>query len=170
MLYGEGAKAFLRLQEEIIKQSDDHTIFAWPITAHDEPGLPADSPDAFATCARMEAMTSRKGRSPYSLTNRGLSIVLTATPFMTDTYLVRLECVDRHILVEEEEGKQMRLGMFLRRLDEDDQFIRVRHNGNTFSQAKASFWDEDTWRKTMTGRPVQPMQVYVRQKLPTNNP
>ena len=28
MLYGEGEKAFLRLQEEIIKQSDDHSIFA----------------------------------------------------------------------------------------------------------------------------------------------
>ncbi|KAM0712011.1 hypothetical protein Q7P37_011105 [Cladosporium fusiforme] len=29
MLYGEGSKAFLRLQEEIMKQSDDHSIFAW---------------------------------------------------------------------------------------------------------------------------------------------
>ena len=32
LLYGEGGKkAILRLHEEIIKQSDDHTIFAWPI-------------------------------------------------------------------------------------------------------------------------------------------
>jgi hypothetical protein len=29
MLYGEGEAAFLRLQEEIIKTSDDHSIFAW---------------------------------------------------------------------------------------------------------------------------------------------
>lgn len=29
LLYGEGDKAFLRLQEEIIKTSDDHSIFAW---------------------------------------------------------------------------------------------------------------------------------------------
>jgi hypothetical protein len=29
MLYGEGSKAFFRLQEEIMKVSDDHTIFAW---------------------------------------------------------------------------------------------------------------------------------------------
>ncbi|GES61640.1 HET-domain-containing protein [Aspergillus terreus] len=29
MLYGEGDKAFLRLQEEIMKQSDDQSIFAW---------------------------------------------------------------------------------------------------------------------------------------------
>jgi hypothetical protein len=29
LIYGEGAKAFVRLQEEIIKTSDDHSIFAW---------------------------------------------------------------------------------------------------------------------------------------------
>ncbi|KAI3327717.1 HET-domain-containing protein [Xylariaceae sp. AK1471] len=29
LLYGEGAMAFVRLQEEIIKVSDDHSIFAW---------------------------------------------------------------------------------------------------------------------------------------------
>ncbi|KAK3317429.1 heterokaryon incompatibility protein-domain-containing protein [Cercophora scortea] len=29
MLYGEGEKAFLRLQEEICKSSDDHSLFAW---------------------------------------------------------------------------------------------------------------------------------------------
>ena len=29
LLYGEGGKAFLRLQETIIRESTDHTIFAW---------------------------------------------------------------------------------------------------------------------------------------------
>lgn len=29
LLYGEGPKAFIRLQEEILRQSDDHTLFAW---------------------------------------------------------------------------------------------------------------------------------------------
>lgn len=29
LLYGEGSKAFIRLQEEIIKVSNDHTIFCW---------------------------------------------------------------------------------------------------------------------------------------------
>ncbi len=29
LIYGEGSKAFIRLQEEIIKVSDDHSIFAW---------------------------------------------------------------------------------------------------------------------------------------------
>ncbi|KAE9371074.1 HET-domain-containing protein, partial [Stipitochalara longipes BDJ] len=29
MIYGEGTKAFMRLQEEILKNDDDHSIFAW---------------------------------------------------------------------------------------------------------------------------------------------
>ena len=51
LLYGEGPKAFFRLQEEIIKSSDDHSLFAWadptidPNTVH---GLLADSPMSFA--------------------------------------------------------------------------------------------------------------------------
>ncbi|OJJ70456.1 hypothetical protein ASPBRDRAFT_83066, partial [Aspergillus brasiliensis CBS 101740] len=29
LLYGEGERAYIRLQEEIMRQSDDHSIFAW---------------------------------------------------------------------------------------------------------------------------------------------
>ncbi|KAH7139679.1 heterokaryon incompatibility protein-domain-containing protein, partial [Dactylonectria estremocensis] len=29
LLYGEGSKAFIRLQEEILRATDDHSIFAW---------------------------------------------------------------------------------------------------------------------------------------------
>lgn len=32
LIYGEGDNAFLRLQEEIIRNSDDHSIFAWEET------------------------------------------------------------------------------------------------------------------------------------------
>ena len=31
LLYGEGDRAFLRLQEEILKSSDDHSLFAWTL-------------------------------------------------------------------------------------------------------------------------------------------
>ncbi|KIW65145.1 hypothetical protein PV04_07427 [Phialophora macrospora] len=50
-IYGEGAeKAFLRLQEEILRQSADHTLFIWT-PKHDpyNQGLLASSPRAFCT-------------------------------------------------------------------------------------------------------------------------
>jgi hypothetical protein len=34
LLYGEGEKAFTRLQEEILKESDDQSLFAWSPTLH----------------------------------------------------------------------------------------------------------------------------------------
>ena len=146
MLYGEGGeKAFLRLQEEIIKQSDDHTIFAWPIHRRDQPGLLADSPAAFEKCQFVRTMTSRKGRSAYSLTNRGLSIKLMADRFTTDTYVVRLDCVDRLLLVDDVPagGDEPRLGMFLRRLYEDDQYARIQHAGKTFKLLDGSNWGHE---------------------------
>lgn len=35
LIYGEGTRAFLRLQEKILEQADDHTIFAWRGTTSD---------------------------------------------------------------------------------------------------------------------------------------
>ena len=46
MLYGEGERAFIRLQEEIIKVSDDHSLFAWK-SYENHSGLLATSPAAF---------------------------------------------------------------------------------------------------------------------------
>ncbi|KAK4078307.1 uncharacterized protein Triagg1_3323 [Trichoderma aggressivum f. europaeum] len=52
LIYGEGGKAFIRLQEHILQQSDDHTIFAWrAATPSTDPdlayGLFAKSPRDF---------------------------------------------------------------------------------------------------------------------------
>lgn len=167
MLYGEGEKAFLRLQEEIIKQSDDHTIFAWPIHRHDQPGLLAESSAAFINCHHVKPTTSRKGRSPYSLTNRGLSIKVLAFPFITDTYIVRLECVDELLLVDDGDPDDLRLGMFLRRLDEDDQYARVKHKGKTFMQAKAFLWDFEC--SSRFRRPVERIEINIRQTITEPN-
>lgn len=46
LLYGEGERAFIRLQEEIMKVSNDHSLFAWK-SPDTRGGLLATSPDAF---------------------------------------------------------------------------------------------------------------------------
>jgi hypothetical protein len=45
LLYGEGERAFVRLQEEIMKSSDDYSLFAWR-SASSFGGLLATSPAA----------------------------------------------------------------------------------------------------------------------------
>src|SRR5262249_31532935 len=75
-LYGEGSdKAFLRLQEEILRRSSDQTLFLW--TPSHEPynlGLLATSPEAFCThpgcfdwLPDLDTVVQRNPFNPYSL-------------------------------------------------------------------------------------------------------
>ena len=129
MLYGEGKKAFLRLQEEIIKYSDDHTIFAWKGIKHEYPGMLAIEPENFASCQNLVNVRLRTGRKPFSVTNRGLSITLNLRPWTLDTYLAVINCDKRPTNATERNGRQHFMGIFLRRLDEDDQYARVSVSG-----------------------------------------
>jgi hypothetical protein len=47
ILYGEGERAFIRLREEIMKVSHNHSLFAWRLT-EDHGRILATSPSAFA--------------------------------------------------------------------------------------------------------------------------
>lgn len=123
MIYGEGAeRSFLRLQSEIMKDTDDHSIFAWPGTVHPSHcSLLARSPLAFAGCSNIWSISTRHGRKPFSITNRGVSITLRMTPWDADTYLAVLNCGTPDYLSYEEGS----VGIFLRRLYEEDSYIRI---------------------------------------------
>ena len=58
MLYGEGKKAFHRLQLEIIRASNDQSIFAWSYNAGNmrTGSILADDPSCFRDCSKMELM------------------------------------------------------------------------------------------------------------------
>ncbi|KAL8288226.1 hypothetical protein RB597_000360 [Gaeumannomyces tritici] len=75
MLYGEGNRAFIRLQEEIIKETNDMTIFAWTASDSQEMhrGILARSPSEFRCCRFMHYAPSA-GTHTYAMTNRGLRI------------------------------------------------------------------------------------------------
>lgn len=76
LLYGEREKAFSRLQEEIIRRSDDQSIFVWE---HDfrsgrgyyNVGLLANHINCFRASHRVCTTQARPDR-PYSITNIGL--------------------------------------------------------------------------------------------------
>ncbi|KAK3984906.1 ankyrin repeat-containing domain protein [Cladorrhinum sp. PSN332] len=74
LLYGEGERAFIRLQEEIIKTSDDHSIFAWR-SDDSRSGLLATGPAAFADSGDVIAR-SHPGfdNRPMSISNRGVHL------------------------------------------------------------------------------------------------
>lgn len=78
LLYGEGSKAFLRLQLEIIKISDDESIFAWFLPVNEDLfaspryGILASSPSAFARSGQVVTHRPMIGKKPFSVTNKGL--------------------------------------------------------------------------------------------------
>ena len=101
MLYGEGKKAFHRLQVEIIRMSDDQSIFAWNFSGENgrAGSILADDPKFFYDCSRMELMSPDefyewlKSELPedlhlvdkdrfgvYPITNRGILIWLLLRP------------------------------------------------------------------------------------------
>ncbi|KAM5343835.1 hypothetical protein ACJ41O_012372 [Fusarium nematophilum] len=75
LLYGEGHKAFRRLQEEIVTNLDDQSILAWTPRTHDEVG-----PNFFAPSPRVNFETGvsayPQSHHPHSLTlsNKGLEV------------------------------------------------------------------------------------------------
>ncbi|KAM0426290.1 hypothetical protein ACHAPT_008330 [Fusarium lateritium] len=78
LLYGEGGRrAFIRLQEGIISQTHDHSIFSWGLDLWPtHPGIFATSPADFARCGHVVPSHARPGapRSHYTVTNLGVQI------------------------------------------------------------------------------------------------
>jgi hypothetical protein len=120
LIYGEGEKAFIRLQEELIKHSTDHSIFAWTSDETGYRGMFAKSPADFRNCQKTVISKVKFSRMSYSVKNIGLKITLPLLPWAMDTYLATLDCLD-------ESGRHV--GIYLRRLEEEDQYARVSLNG-----------------------------------------
>ncbi|KAI0547713.1 HET-domain-containing protein [Xylaria curta] len=98
LLYGEGRKAFWRLQEEIIRASSDHTIFCWTWTntvPETWVSMLAPWPDTFVNSSGFVAVSTSDGYesvpTPYSITNVGLSIKLPAICTIS-SWFVFLQC------------------------------------------------------------------------------
>lgn len=100
LLYGEGMKAFQRLQEEIIKRTDDHSIFAWTDKSASNAtfcSLLAPSPANFDNSGGIERIIKTTG-CPFAITNRGLNISLLLREVGDEglEYLGLLDCKRRH--------------------------------------------------------------------------
>jgi hypothetical protein len=103
LLYGEGRGAFTRLQEEILKETDDQSLLAWGLVGNrnlDRPintGVFANSPDAFLGSEDVVPFPSKPGRQPHSVTNKGVRIELPVISgrehgFFTSYALAILDC------------------------------------------------------------------------------
>src|SRR5215469_8052056 len=91
LLYGEGTKAFIRLQEEIIKETNDQSIFAWELGMKslegEITGVLAPSPSKFLNSRNIEAHTA--SGEPPRVTSKGVRIELPIVEKMREGYVLR---------------------------------------------------------------------------------
>lgn len=113
MVYGEGRRAFLRLQEQIIQTSTDHSIFAWRIVLDsdvDPSRILATSPEAFMGARDIVTWDPRRVTAPFNVTNAGLKITLPLLRTRPNCCLAILNCCNGNDLAGP-------LGLDLRQLE-----------------------------------------------------
>ncbi|KAF2440849.1 HET-domain-containing protein [Karstenula rhodostoma CBS 690.94] len=125
MLYGEREAAFQRLQQAILRTSEDDTLFAWTGVTETHAGLLAPNLEAFRDGALLQTDASGPllRLSGSDATERSIGITAKLIPWHMETYLVFLGCI-RH-----EDGRKEGVGIYLRMLDEDNSFARIEFSG-----------------------------------------
>lgn len=114
MIYGEGATAFIRLQEAILNKTTDLSIFAWQAASDDKEyrGILAESPSEFQHCGFIELSDDQfRFRDEISFTNMGVKIRTPVQYMNNGTFVMDLHCYDENPT----SGTSKRLGIYLRR-------------------------------------------------------
>ncbi|KAL9621897.1 MAG: hypothetical protein Q9160_003718 [Pyrenula sp. 1 TL-2023] len=125
LMYGERENAFVRLQEEIAKDIDDQSLFAWESSEPDDYcGILARSPRDFLNSSTINAMSGYLNVEPVTITNLGMKFYM---PF------IRREEIEGHFLgliyCSDSKYDEDMIGLYLRStqgtLDTGEQLERV---------------------------------------------
>ena len=163
LIYGEGQKAFMRLQQEIVRTTDDESIFAWTDDHLGECGMLAQSPEAFAESGNVVQIVDSHPlyirRAPYMVTNRGLAIEIFVskeypTAFIPDRILSLLPLNCRR-QPESDAGSVQQLAIELENKSRDE-FVR-----SSPEQLESSRWPVNESSARM---------VYIRPVYLPHNP
>ncbi|KAK5457330.1 hypothetical protein LTS15_005111 [Exophiala xenobiotica] len=97
LLYGEGERAFVRVQEEIIKVSTDYSLFAWKSDSETAHGLLAPDPSAFHGSAVIVPMAASTIPGDAAIVDsEGVHVTLRVKLDNkgSDTYLAMFPCIN----------------------------------------------------------------------------
>ncbi|KAF2872927.1 hypothetical protein BDV95DRAFT_568339 [Massariosphaeria phaeospora] len=121
LLYGEGPRAFHRLQLELLKQTSEHSMFCWALPQFDaerqfyHSSVLAPSPRVFRQYIQTYPVTKESESSTYEMTNRGLRISLYCLPQSDGRVIAILSC--------KQDGEHV--GIWIRSVG-NEQYQRVR--------------------------------------------
>ncbi|KAK3905972.1 HET-domain-containing protein [Staphylotrichum tortipilum] len=126
MIYGEGTKAFIRLQEEIIKRTNDLSILAWDSRGRSRAGrycgVLSESPAEFAHVPRGLSTSTRSFTTEFAVTNSGLRITTELWVSSNPTAFNRSHL--GYFLCLSDDRKPPFVGIHLKKFDRDH-FVRI---------------------------------------------
>lgn len=168
LLYGEGDKAFLRLQQEIIKEYDDQSLFAWhDNVSHIKPVL-APSVACFRGLDDLKCYPTNDRRHGHTFSNTGLNIQLMLIPWSMGVWVAPLSCgraiPEAQLDSEQSVRRYRRLGIFLRKTTVEDHYTRVSVDINGQLQDSIML-DSDIVAKKRQFFRISNLSVSIRQKL-----
>ena len=122
LLYGEGQeRAFIRLQGEIMRYSDDHSLFTWKSDTKQAKatGLLAASPQWFHATGHYTHRQDLGNQKPYQMTIKGISISLRLFQYQGQ-YVASIDWPN---------GDNAFLGVYVKRVSLNiEQYERIRTN------------------------------------------
>ncbi|KAM0715688.1 hypothetical protein Q7P37_009187 [Cladosporium fusiforme] len=144
LLYGEGKKAWLRLQQEIIRNTDDESIFAWQYGQDSsyyplEAGILAPKVSDFIHSGSVRLLDQY--REPYTLTNKGLDLTVSCVRTKgTRVYVIPLNCTWSSPAVDQ---PALRCSLAIRKERETGLFLRI--NVHDLGQNIWQFYSRTTY-------------------------
>ncbi|KAI0198857.1 heterokaryon incompatibility protein-domain-containing protein [Astrocystis sublimbata] len=126
LLYGEGDRAFMRLQEEIVKTSNDLSLFAWTSSENallgsrdSYSGVFAQNPRDFLHSGEMVLSSNGMYNSEFTLCNKGIKMeMLLFYSLKMELHLLALNC-------HEAAAPKDNIGIYLKH-----------HGANVYSRAR----------------------------------
>ncbi len=152
LLYGEGRRAFIRLQEEILKETDDQSLFAWGVMIRPDEYVPefigvlAESPAHFLHSANVVPSPSGPESQPYEMTNKGLRIELPVWRFSDGDMHYEVAMLSCHF----ENDKSKNLGIALVSIPESN--ILMRRPGYGVRAYSATSFQNSQTRRIFIGK------------------
>ena len=140
MLYGEGSRAFLRLQEHIVKEVNDLSIFAWKTsTEQTYHGVFAEDVMAFRDSFSIQAAEDMSFGSDFTVTNKGVQIeAIIGASLEGGGYLMKLNCTQ-----PSDDGPRKRIGIYL-----------SQHPGGIYSRTRAFEYAPDNEESQFQSRRI----------------
>ena len=164
--YGEGRKAFGRLQEMIITSSTDESIFAWRSDAFESSGLLAPWPDCFRHSGNVILRPDKisHARESYQMTSQGLKfpapiMLVKNIEFKGPEYLMSGMSKDVDLSIQcwtMEQGELRAVVLFLSKNGGYWKRVRCGELG-TAKKVKMKSW-------TQFGAPAFSLDIYIPQK------